>query len=308
MVIIPLNLRDFIYLDIERLKSIIAQYEEGLIDSTKVTIKDTAEVSADGGLKIPALLNVAGGTKYIWENQAYVARTLHDYIYNKVEDVLINENLLICIPEDITVEELAKIEMQDILKDNSFVLIRGKVKINDMEQILKLLNNLNNLVEFFTRLKVSGSVTADISKNAKEKLDKEISKIAKPSMLDEDVVKGFKLFFNSFYGERIIIKISPYDNFDNRFVGILKEDCLREKISDIIFKYGTAPSSEWIILAQISSIPKKDRPKDNPIKSGNAVDIASEGIFTILRELEISTGQSVNYPDIAITPIAIYRE
>ena len=48
----PLVLRDFIYLDIERLKSIIAQIEGGVINAQQDSRRESDEISAsvDGGI------------------------------------------------------------------------------------------------------------------------------------------------------------------------------------------------------------------------------------------------------------------
>jgi len=75
-----------------------------------------------------------------------------------------------------------------------------------------------------------------------------------------------------------------------------------------LYKYGTSPSSEWTLFAQIASIPEKGyHPFSIDGMTGSEIEVAMQTMFSALREIE-STGLSVTYPEISVTPIAIYRE
>ena len=126
--------------------------------------------------------------------------------------------------------------------------------------------------------------------------------------VDETLLKGYQLIFDLFYQDRVVVKMRPYDGVpDFRLVGNLNKEFLRDDISSIIHKYGTAPVSKWKTLAQVASIPPEERPKEAKATKGAAIELALQNLFDVYREMEL-LAQSVVYPEIAVTPIAIYRE
>ncbi|MBA7552742.1 hypothetical protein ES705_45316 [subsurface metagenome] len=100
------NKFSFIYLDIERLKSIIAQIEQGLINVSNRSKSNKKEVMARAEGSLLGFLKAAGGAKYVWQNQTTETKTLHDNIYNKVENALILNDLLITIPGNIQMKNI----------------------------------------------------------------------------------------------------------------------------------------------------------------------------------------------------------
>jgi hypothetical protein len=73
---------------------------------------------------------------------------------------------------------------------------------------------------------------------------------------------------------------------------------LRDDIERIIYKYGTAPVSDWTIFGQIASVTPVNRSNEIFNMTGSQIENAFQQIMA----------QSVTYPEIAITPIAKYRE
>jgi hypothetical protein len=72
-------------------------------------------------------------------------------------------------------------------------------------------------------------------------------------------------------------------------------------------KFGMAPNAEWTMFGQIAAVPE-DGPQASPFEMyfSNEIEGALEKIFEAMRG--INALLSVSYPEIAITPIAIYRE
>ncbi len=299
-----IGIRDFIYLDTDRLKSIIAQVEKGvLLSSTNVRTKGIeTSLSAEGG--ILGFMKAIGAGNFIWQNQESETKTLHDNIYNKVEDTLITNDILIRVPDNYKEANVEIDKFRKELKDNMFVLLNGKININDFTQVRIIIENFNDLGRFFAQcgaMKLPDSTTKKDRQNY-------INKIQETIKLDKKILEGFKLIFDVFYKDRVVIKIMPFDSqIDLRFVGNLNKGFLRDDISSITYKYGTAPISKWNIFAQIASIPPKDRSNTEVSMSGSEIETALQKVFDAFRVVEL-TAQSVVYPEISITPIAIYRE
>ncbi|NOQ22245.1 MAG: hypothetical protein GQ565_06310 [Candidatus Aegiribacteria sp.] len=298
-----IRVRDFIYLDMERVRSIVAQLEEGLIESyTKTTGEGTEGTGGvEGGLL--GIVKLAGGVKFLLERRETETKTLHDHVYNKVEEALLSQGTVIRIPGDISAPAVADGTYVDSIDETSFVLASGRVAINDFANMRTYLDSFNKMAAFIAYCSgVSGK--DDESVQDRNKRTKQLEQGMK---LDKKLIDGFKLTFDLFYGERVAIKLTPYDEYpDFRLVGDLNEIFLRDKLSSITYKYGSSPVSEWTILGQVASIPPETPPEIPKATRGSAIPLALEGVFDAYRGLE-QMAQSVVYPEIAITPIAIYR-
>jgi len=167
-----------------------------------------------------------------------------------------------------------------------------------------ILENYNEIGDFLANCSTS-SLPPDTPKKLK---DQKISEMKKSMTLDNKYVKGLIRFIDVFYKDRLIVKSLPFNSLpDLRFAGNLTKLSLREDISNIIYKYGTAPTTDWTIFAQLSFIPEEKREAITPVINGNPIDLAFQKIFDSIRNVELDA-QSVLYPEIAITPIAIYRQ
>lgn len=297
-----LKIRDFIYLDSDRLKSIISQIDKGLIDSTEEIKNESEEVSTSFGFS--SILKAVGGAKFILQNQETETKSLHDFIYSKVETTLINDDLLTLVPEKVKSDDFTDAKFRESLSNTSFILAKGKVNINDYNNLRVFLEKFNDITEFIARCTVNSS-QPDSPKHQK---DKDVKKLHKEIGMEKEMINGFKLFFDTFYKDRIVIKLMPFENHpDFRLVGNLNKEFLRDDISSITYKYSTSPVSEWTIFGQIASIPPEIRQEDSQTMVGGDIEIAIHTLFNSYRGIE-ALAQSVVYPEIAITPIAIYRE
>jgi hypothetical protein len=299
-----IRIRDFMYLDMERVRSIVAQLEGGLIESYTSSTNEGKEGSGEveGGLL--GIVKLAGGIKFLMEKQDTETKTLHDHIYNKAEEALLNQETVIRIPGDISASAVADGTYLDSINDTSFVLASGRVAINDFANMRTYLDYFNKMAAFIA---YCSGVSGEDDENPQDRKNR-IKELEQSMKLDKKLIEGFKLTFDLFYKERVAIKLTPYEKYpDFRFIGDLNETCLRDKLSSITYKYGSSPVSEWTILGQVASIPPEE-PHDIPkAMRGAPIPLSLEGMFDAYRGLE-QMAQTVVYPEIAITPIAIYRE
>jgi hypothetical protein len=123
-----LTIRDFIYLDVERLKSMLSQMDKGLLDSIQSQISHQAGATAEGKGGIPLLFEARGEANYVFQNQHTQTRALHDYIYNIVEEKLRESDALIPIPGKYEGKQISSREsFVSVASSTSFVLIQGWV-------------------------------------------------------------------------------------------------------------------------------------------------------------------------------------
>src|SRR5690606_10099904 len=126
--------------------------------------------------------------------------------------------------------------------------------------------------------------------------------------LPKDIKNALLTFLKNFYKERIVIKNIPFvESPDFRFVGSLNPIYLRESIENIIYKYGTAPKEEWFMFAQIASIPNNENNDLDITLNKNEIERGLQSVFDAIRAIE-KIGLSITFPEIAVTPLAIYRQ
>jgi hypothetical protein len=113
--------------------------------------------------------------------------------------------------------------------------------------------------------------------------------------------------------------VYPIPGNDNYyFVGALDESYLQDERAHIFLKFGTSPLIDWIVFAQVASVPQETEQTrgpqfpDLPQLSPEQFTDFSDMITTMLEALGSAFAQtgftmSVKYPTISITPLAIYR-
>ena len=253
-----LNIREFIYLDVERMKSILSQIEKGLL--LEVTEEKGKEMGFEGGISSGSILetfvNAQGMGKYLISNNETETRTLHDYMYNIIEEELLAENYLIEIPDDNQVNKRVTNWPKEV-KDNSFVFIKSKIKIEDYSILSSILENMNDLS---VALSVINLVSKSGFYNGEEQWNRTEKNLEETNLLlDKSYIKSMSLILRQFYKDKLILTCMPYKKNSNlTFVANLNRNNLRENIEDIIFKYGSLPLSDWFIFGRVSTILPKE--------------------------------------------------
>ncbi|WP_419721742.1 DUF6414 family protein [Priestia megaterium] len=293
------SFRDFLYMDVERLKSIVAQLNEGLTETINKTTTESDQDKINLGASLLKMIKVGGENTYLFQNQSSESQTLHDSIYNLAEKLLLKENSLINISKESDIETLN-------INLTSFILVKGKTFINDYIYMKRLLDNFEDINKAIISSDIFNNPEyASLSEKEKNRI---IGQQVKESNISKELKQSLLTFINNFYNERIVFKSVPsVENPEFRFVGTLNKEYLRENIEDIIFKYGTAPQEEWYMFAQVASIPHGQREHIDISSGTNEIEQGLQLFFDALREMEVA-GLSISFPEIAVTPIAIYRQ
>lgn len=299
-------LRDFVYLDIERVKSLLAQLDQGLLTDRADTVDSSRTIEGHGGLRIPALAELGGTSEFMFRNQATETRTLHDYIYNQTEAKLIDIGRVIRLPEDFDSKALMGHTVRSQLSHVTYILVHGYPYMSDYRWMATVLNDVNELIKTMTEFSFAARI-AGTKGTERSRLEQEKNSTIKSAQINPQQVRGYSKILDQFYRDRLVVKILPFDDPDVRIVGPLRPEFLRDRMDDIRFKYGSAPTAKWTVFGQVASIPSREivAPPSGQYFS-NEVEGAMDQMFVAMRDLERFFG--VSYPEIAITPIAIFRE
>lgn len=291
--------RDFIYLDVDRIQSIIAQLQEGLLEQIIEGKND--ETSTDMGLKasLLSLLIPIGFSASVGQKNATNLeqnKVLHDYAYNVALDSLREQGYLLE-------------GNLDSIPDAGFVLIRGSAKVLDYGTLRDIANNWDDLEDVF-----------EPPKNDKASRERRKSE-------QNTFIRRFTVVLDTFFEDAIRVKFT--DSQDNSFIGPLTREHLREDIRSLIYKHGSNPKGEWTMLAEISRVPESSGSLEDLVQQiAEASQLSEENqqdegpeepdtqqplsdvvnplieIFNALQELL----SSPSYPDVSVSPVAVYRE
>lgn len=278
--------RDFIYMNINRIQSIIAQLQQGLL--SEVLEGKTEQTTGRMQMAINLLtmmlpISGSGSVEHSRGANFTESRVLHDYAFEAARQLLEEESLLL---------ERDNLNWDEI-PESGFVLISGKMQILDYETLRRIAENFNRVDDFFN----SGD-----SQTQRKKRHKENEQFQESSVL-------FEVFF------RNAIRAEIVNEQGCSFIGPLDRAHLRENIEDLIYKYGSRPKGEWTMLAEVSRIPLPDEVSDKPLEdmleqlneAEGSVSNQIDQVVTMFNGFQEFLG-SVSYPDIAVSPVAVYRE
>lgn len=284
-------IRDFIYLDIERVRSFYAQLSKGLVSER--TTEKSSEVGADASVEGNVLFARGQGAidyRYIRTNTETVS--LHDYIMEEFLDKLRKERLLIELPDSSFQWE------QKSFRDGMFILLRGIVKIIDYQYINSSLSNLPKLASSIDRLSKSSQgsnkpKSNDVSKQIKDLPISDLTKFVEQNM--QDILR---------------IKVYPDSkNSDRNFVTDATQDFFRYSTGSLISMYGNVIDAGWFCLLQVNQgNDQQILPSELPtMEAGAEIGALFEYMADQLNTLT-SIMKGVRFPSVAATPIALFRE
>lgn len=292
--------RDFIYMDSDRIQSIIAQLNEGLL--TEIIAERTKDVTGKldataGFLANLFSINAEGTVGYTATN--HLGKVLHDYAFNVALDTLKKNKLIF------TDEDLAKLNTS--IPNASFILIHGVASIVDYNMAHNMLSNPS----FQELLPDPNAGQANLNRQQR----RAAGITAKPTNSTKELIKQISDFMNDFMKDILLVRIKQASGIT--FIGPVTRQFLREETSSLIFKYGREAQQEWSMLAQISSTPtSKDKLggfqdflntlSTNPQDKGTILDTFNPMIEAVYGLQEAVA--SASYPSIAVTPISVYRE
>lgn len=307
-------LKDFIYIDIPRIESFMAQLQRGLVKEVaeKVSGQKGLDAKLLGG--IPGLQAELSGTGSITRAQE-TSKVLHDYLYMQLEEELkdqVIETTKVFSPED---WRSGVVHRQLGEKQNDFLKIRGRVRILDFASIALQLETVAKMMESFSRVQSAPPKT----KQGKSRTTTR-QQGGQRASTDDDPMTQLITLVKDFYGDLIILKVYPVPKDDTfYFTGALDKSYLQDGRAQMLLKFGTSPSVDWTVLAQVASVPPKIQQTQDrgalslPELSANQFTDFSDMITTMLEAMGVAFAQtgitmSVKYPVISITPLAVYRD
>jgi hypothetical protein len=323
------TIRDFIYVDVDRLYSLYSQVFEGVADQILQSYMDastTTNTQKESMLKGGSLEAQVAEVSRRTEN-----KFLYDHMYNQFEESI--HHALIDSPE------VSSRNYRDILRDAFMIKIKGSAEVEDYSQLNKLMEKFNEIGE---AIAYAGVISTEISEVI-EQLETDLNQIrdrndrakakakAKPHTdkkklaqerakqlglhHDEQSLKNLKLFSELFNKDAFEITITPSQKSENVvFRGVLDKKWLRISPDLLQSLYGGFIEANWAMVGQVTYIPGVELPEANQGSVSDEIDTNPSmrdpyrSMFRAARVLERMFFESKERVEVIIYPLAVYRE
>ena len=327
------KLREFLYVDLQRVRSYYAQQNRGIIDS--VLSRETGARQADVQARLFGIGASGGGSQ---ERAREESRSLQDLNYVIFEELFEDAGLIRSIEElteDATFWENGNVH--NSLEEGSIIRYTGLIQILDPQFV-------KSRFEQYIRL-VTGIVGAQIGKvpdiaatppvrkggttrpgspatkgdAAREALKEELlSKLLEGSSIGQ--IRDIAGSVSAFTNDEISVRVLPCgrDYPDYHFAGTLlsRSEYIQEEREALFGRYGVY-LNDWTAVMQVARIPTKTPPLAPDFTRKFVDDNGGQIDRTTFEQLVIDLigdfeqkglSEGSRYPAISTTILAIYRE
>lgn len=284
------QLRDFIYMDIERVRSFYAQLSKGLpTERTVEKTKETGDVASVEGNVLFA--KGKGQIDYRYGRSNSETSSLHDYIMEEFLDALRQADLLTEMLDN-------KFDWKETaFRDGMFVLVKGKVKILDYKYIAATLDRLPKMAKSVSKIVQSQPAQSNAN----------VSQVAE---INKMPIKEISQFIEQNMEDALRIKIHPYGFSQGQvFIATAEATNFRYNTASLINMYGHMIDANWSCLLQINIGRETPMLSMTPFQSSDGGSF--EGILeSFVDQLTILNKalQGLKFPAVSATPITIFRD
>lgn len=311
-------IKNFIYLDEEKMYSLSSQIFEGI---TEYVLNESVTSNQDSeSQKGPVGSGKILADVIISTSKATEKKFFHDHSFTLFENHLMEQKRVLDISSSSTTLE----SLQSTINKFSFIKVKAKATFNDVNKITELFSEFNTIGEAIAHITAFGRInelnaeydllkkqTAD--RNSKARIESELKQLTNLKALakEHDLYQDQKFLDNVC----LLTKYGFSDQFEITqslgevlFTSCVKRDFLREKEDLLVKKYSRKTEREIVVLGIISQAFTKNNPEpqDDNINS-YSMKAAILNMVEHLTNIENSISGKQEH-EIVIDPIAVYFE
>ena len=279
-------LRDFIYIDKDRLYSLYSQLFKGVAESMVEAFSSGKEDTKKERSLEQNLIEASYKVRNV---------ILFDHIYNSLEDKLASQLLL--VDDGTTFGDLTP---------GSYIKVTGKATIEDFERLIFLLKNFNDIGMALAHMKLHNDSIAN-TQSGKSGSKNSIEQYAKSNglLLDKKFTESMVKIIENFHGCALDVTIEPHSPQLGAFFKVTLDEKNMRISSNMVRKiYGNKPIMDWTIVGEITGF----QPREN-IAASTYINTFSQ-MFSQVAEIDdsfegVGDGQT---SIVHIAPIAVYIE
>lgn len=293
----PSKIREFLYLDVERVKSAIAQLDQGLAESFTEIVESQKGGEVGGRAGFLGFGSIEATGSYLTTDNRSVSATFHDFAYTYMESKLLSADQVAVVEQDTPWPFVS----------GQFVLIQGEMSLDDYGYLISMASGMPDILRLMAKI---GALEDWLKMTSKQRRDfpRTVATAAEKENSPDWYFDAIAELLRTFYGEHLYITTRVGSRTDKRKVqGPLLREWLRDTPEILRHKYGSRLSGEWCVLGQIASSTfdhgtNVHEVNHNPEVLDDSVDIVLDTLRELRNALEGTT------PKVTMTPIAIYRE
>lgn len=267
--------RDFIYLDVERVRSIASQTGAGLATSV------ASSPSADDD------------------------RAARERLYLSVEPLILERATATRIGPDFDFTKWTP----GGFTDGQFVRIAGVVRLLDYTWLARALGGLPAVLKKMSKIEMAAlKNSAEGQRMSKSALQqKSLENQAAIARIEEFKMDELSEVVAGLYPGVVRVKIRPSpDHPQHVFVASADTANFYDAPAALSQKYGVEIDAGWTVVGQLN-VPNPDAPPPQPIRIGNQMEDAFEQMALLMNNA-FRVAAAPAFPALSLTPIAIYRD
>lgn len=284
------ELRDFIYLDVERVRSFVAQAGGGV--PTERTgghqHEGGGQVAAEGG--IPFLAKIEGQADYRYVRSSTETRSVQDAIFDE----------FVSRVRPLEVSNASSWPDNHSAPDGQLVLVHGHIKLIDYETSLEALRAFPKVMTAYAKFNAASS--------AKTGAGRSPMPTGGPSRAQADslgpIVEGIAKIVGSNLSDFVRVKVvRDIQGPAEAFVGDGHRDSFRYSSALLTTLYPGGVAAGWHCVGIVH------RASDSTLQAPLATETMSDMLEMLIDQMHDVEAfrQAASPPAIAITPLAIYR-
>ncbi len=264
------SLKDFLYLDFERVRSFVAQFYSGLPETKTLNGSKSEDTSASLGFEAIAKTKA----KVLTEKNVSETQSLHLALYGIFEAEAEKRNF---------------IRQQSI--DGSLVKVKCQIRLVDYGEMSEKVNLFAGLMPLISKLQSSDSQYTKSQKREQQKSEKQQAEQFESMSKVIDMIFGSEI-----YG-------IGYVDGEVKFKTRLQKELLQSKSTGLIGGSEELLTEEWTVVGMV--VQKQNKPEEQRVTDpiAQAVKDMNIAFGDMKRQLQFSDDDAAE-----IIPIAIYRE
>lgn len=263
------HLKDFLYLDFERVRSFVAQFYSGLPETRTLNGKKAEDVGVALGFEAIAKSNA----KVLTEKNVSETQSLHLALYDIFE---------------------AEADKQKFIRhqnlDGPLIKVKCQIRLIDYQEMTEKIGLFAQLMPLINKLQSADSQYTKTQKRTQQQNEKQ------QVQQFEDIGKIVDMMFGSeLYG-------IGYIDGKPKFRARLQKDLLQTRSSGLLGGSEELLTEEWIVVGVVvkkQKKPEEDQPENDMAQAIQTMNIAFDDMK---QQLQPSNAET------EIIPIAIYRE
>lgn len=263
----PTRIRDFLYVDVDRIRGLLAQLEGGVVD--QVVERWTA--SRRSGLA-GRLFGIEASRDWLKESDVEHQRTIDDALLAVFEEAAQQAGLLVDVPGISDADRWADGEIHRRVVPGQLLRVEGATQVVDPPHVREEMERTLAVLEGLARFQEANEPTPQpvvppsrgghkTRKTGAEEWTENVVVNRIEAMLGTPLVAVAAMahMIERLLGGGIVVRVFPcgMDSPDNVLVGTLadRSGFLRDDRATLFAKYGWSPS-QWTVVSQIATVPR----------------------------------------------------